>query len=253
MKKFQLIRNTMTYRFFLIMLIGLTTTICLGPKLQAQNTPINVSISVNPPYSADALDYFNSPTQTTLTLINTSQQIQSVFLAGSLRNLSTDQSVTIRNDIIPSVPTLNLNPGVTVLTGVDLQIYLDETALQFTGITQQEALNGNLPEGEYQLCLQAYDFTNLELRSQAEPLGCSNIFTIQFVQPPLLIAPACSTEVESSNPQNIVFSWVPPSVAINPALLNYEFKLIEVPQGLNAIAAINGSGVTVLTLNTTNI
>jgi hypothetical protein len=92
------------------------------------------------------------------------------------------------------------------MTGVDLQIYVDEAALQFAGITQQEALNGNLPEGEYQLCLQAYDYSNLELRSQAEPLGCSNIFTIQFVQPPLLITPTCSTEVSFSNPQNVLYS-----------------------------------------------
>ncbi len=216
----------------------------------AQNTPININISVNPPYSMEALDYFSSPTQTTLTLVNTSQQVQNIFLAGSLRNLSTNQSASIRNDIIPAVPQLALNPGVTVMTGADLQLYIDETALQFSGISQQSALNGNLPEGEYQFCLQAYDYSNLELRSQTEPLGCSNIFTIQFVQPPLLITPTCSTEVVFSNPQNIVFSWVPPSASINPAFLNYEFKLIEVPQGLNALAAMNAVGVPVITLNT---
>ena len=248
--KFQINSSQKMFRIAAFIVFSIALILGKSNKLKAQGQPINISISVNPPYSVDALDYFNSPTQTTLTLVNTSQQAQSVFLAGSLRNLSTDQSVTIRNDIIPAVPALVLNPGVTVMTGVDLQIYVDEAALQFAGITQQEALNGNLPEGEYQLCLQAYDYSNLELRSQTEPLGCSNIFTIQFVQPPLLITPTCSTEVSFSNPQNVVFSWVPPSVAINPAFLNYEFKLIEVPQGMNAIAAMNAVGVPVITLNT---
>ena len=144
--------NTRPKMFRIVAIIFTCVFLIIGSvaKLQAQSQPINISISVNPPFSADALDYFNSPTQTTLTLINTSQQVQNVFLAGSLRNLSTNQSVTIRNDIIPAVPVLSLNPGVTVFTGVDLQIYVDEAALKFTGITQQEAFNGNLPEGEYQ-------------------------------------------------------------------------------------------------------
>ena len=237
--------NLNFYKYFIGILL-----ISLSGFVQAQNTPLNISIVVLPPYSMEAMDYFSSPTQTTLTILNPTNQPLSVYLAGSLRNLSTNQSVTIPNNVTPAVPPLIVEPGVRIMTGADLQQYVDESTVQFSGISQEQVISGNLPEGEYQLCLQAYDYQTHELRSQNEPLGCSNVFTIQFVQPPILISPQCSTEVTSTTPQNIIFSWFPPAVSINPGLLSYEFKLVELPEGMNPLQVMNSTGVPVLTHTT---
>src|SRR5690606_8203109 len=106
------------------------------------------------------------------------------------------------------------------------------------------------PEGDYQICLQAYDYTTLALRSQPEPMGCSNPFTVQFVQPPYLISPQCAQELPYLIVQNIVFTWAPPVTFINPALLSYEFRLVEVPQGMTAIQAMQSTTIPVVSQTT---
>jgi hypothetical protein len=73
---------------------------------------------------------------------------------------------------------------------------------------------------------------------------------VQFVQPPILITPTCSTTVNYSDVLSIVFSWIPPPAMINPALLNYDFRLIEVPQGMNAIQAMQSVSIPVAQENT---
>ncbi len=226
--------------------IAFLSLIFVSNFLSAQNNPLSISIVVSPPYSMEAIDYFSDPNQTSITILNPTNQSFSVYLAGSLKNISTEQSVTIPNNVVPAVPPLIIDPGTKFMTGADLRPFVNEAGFQFNGISQADVINGNLPEGNYQICLQAYDYTTKELRSQGEPLGCSNIFTIQFVQPPILISPQCSTEVTYSTPQNIVFTWIPPQIVMQPGLLNYEFKLVEVPFGMNAIQAMNSTGVPVL-------
>jgi TANFOR domain-containing protein len=212
--------------------------------------PINITINVNPPYSTSLIDYFSSPAQTVVLITNPTFETYTVYLAGSITNLSTQQSAVIPNNEVPGVPPLIITPGLSVLNGGDLKPYVNPASIQYNGIPQEMVLNGNLPEGDYQICLQAYDYNTLQIRSQPEPLGCSNIFTVQFVQPPILISPACSTTVNYNEVLNIVFTWIPPPAMINPALLSYEFKLVEVPQGMNPINAMQATTIPVALENT---
>jgi TANFOR domain-containing protein len=214
------------------------------------DNPINITINVNPPYSTSLIDYFSSPAQTVVLITNPTFETYTVYLAGSITNLSTQQSAVIPNNEVPGVPPLIITPGLSVLNGGDLKPYVNPASIQYNGIPQEMVLNGNLPEGDYQICLQAYDYNTLQIRSQPEPLGCSNIFTVQFVQPPILISPACSTTVNYNEVLNIVFTWVPPPAMINPALLSYEFKLVEVPQGMNPINAMQATTIPVALENT---
>jgi len=230
----------------IMLLTGIKTS-----KAQFIDNPIFIEIAVLPPYSTSAIDYFTSATQTVVTVINPSLEAYDVYIAGSITNISTQQGATIRNDQVPPVPALRIEPGVRILTGNDLAPFVSGSAIEFNGLSDQEIANGNLPEGEYQICLQFYDYQTLQIRSQPEPAGCSNIFTIQFIQPPILIAPTCSSEVAHNPVQNIIFTWIPPPFAVlSNALLSYEFKLVEVPQGMNAINAMQSTTIPVLVENT---
>lgn len=234
----------------IIYLIFLILSLSTDVKSQADN-PLLVEIVVLPPYSTSAIDYFTSPVQTAITIINPTLNSYNVYFAGSITNLTTQQGATIRNDIVPPVPPLVIEPGVRIMTGSDLAPYVSAASLQYNGLSEQDAINGNLPEGEYQICLQLYGYSDLQLRSQPEPAGCSNVFTIQFIQPPFLIAPACSSEVNYLPVQNIVFSWVPPPLAlIQNSLLSYEFRLVEVPQGMTPIHAMQSVTVPIAQTNT---
>jgi|GEM_PF-1739101 len=220
-------------------------------KAQFIDNPIFIEIAVLPPYSTSAIDYFTSATQTVVTVVNPTLQAYDVFIAGGITNISTQQGATIRNDQVPPVPALRIEPGVRILTGNDLAPFISASAIQFNGLSDQQVANGNLPEGEYQICLQFYDYQSLQIRSQPEPAGCSNIFTIQFIQPPILIAPTCSSDVMHNPVQNILFTWIPPPFAVlSNALLSYQFRLIEVPQGMSAIQAMQSTTIPVLQENT---
>lgn len=220
-------------------------------KAQLFDNPIIIEIAVLPPYSTGAVDYFTSSTQTVITVINPSPITFDVYIAGSITNISTQQGARIRPDVIPPVPPLKIEPGLRILTGNDLTPFVSAGSLEYNGLTEQDAINGNLPEGEYQICLQMYDYTTQQIRSQPEPAGCSNIFTIQFIQPPILIAPACSSEVMYLPVQNIVFSWIPPPLALlQNTILSYEFRLVEVPQGMTPIHAMQSVTVPVAQENT---
>lgn len=221
-------------------------------RMQTLAQPLSISVAVNPPYSSDFTQYFSSPTQTLVTIINSGSDPQTVFLAGSISNLTVDKSVRIPADQVPQVPPLVIEPGVRILNGAELQTFVNPASLQFSGLTQQEVLNGNLPEGLYQICLQAIDFNTLEPRSAPEPSGCSNIFQISFLQPPLLIQPVCDTEVPFSNPQNVLFTWVPPAGISPGPNLQYRFRLIEMPPGMNPVQAMQSVTVPILNDITVN-
>jgi TANFOR domain-containing protein len=227
---------------FLLPIVGLISY----THVAAQSNPINISIAVNPPYSTNFSDYISSPTQTVVTILNTSNDIQTVFLAGSVTNLTASKSVRIPSNQVPQVPPLTLQPGVRILTGNELQFLINPNSLEYNGLTQAEVLNGNLPEGLYQICLQAIDFSTLEPRSAAEPSGCSNVFQVSFVQPPLLIGPTCGGEVGFFNPQNIIFTWTPPIGLPQGSVLSYQFKLVELQPGQNAIQAILSTTVPIV-------
>ena len=237
-------------RILFVILLPFFLLISSGAGAQSNN-PITINVTVVPPYSTSITDYFSSATQTIVTVLNPSLETYSVFFAGSLTNLTTQQSVTVPNNVAPVTPPLLVPPGLKILNGNDLTTLINTAGIQYTGISEQHVANGNLPEGEYQLCLQAYDYQTLELRSQPEPLGCSNIFTVQYVQPPMLVGPQCESEVLYSPTSTIVFNWVPPAFAVfNGAILNYEFRLIEVPQGMSPITAMQSVTIPVMLQNT---
>ena len=218
----------------------------------AQANPISISIAVNPPYSTNFSEYFSSPTQTVVTIVNTSNENLTVFLAGSVSNLTVDKSVRIPSNELPQVPPLVLQPGARILSGNELSTLINPNSLDYNGLTQQEVLNGNLPEGLYQICLQAIDYNTLEPRSAQEPSGCSNVFQVSFAQPPLLILPVCGTEVIYTNPQSILFSWVPPTGLPIFSVISYRFKLVELLAGQNPIQAIQSATVPILNISVNN-
>ena len=237
---------------FFLLILSFLLAVSSIQSLMAQANPISISIAVNPPYSTNFSEYFSSPTQTVVTIVNTSNENLTVFLAGSVSNLTVDKSVRIPSNELPQVPPLVLQPGARILSGNELSTLINPNSLDYNGLTQQEVLNGNLPEGLYQICLQAIDYNTLEPRSAQEPSGCSNVFQVSFAQPPLLILPVCGTEVIYTNPQSILFSWVPPTGLPIFSVISYRFKLVELLAGQNPIQAIQSATVPILNISVNN-
>lgn len=208
---------------------------------RAQNEPLTITTFVAPPYSASYADYFTSGSQVTITILNTSAQTQSIYLAGSLATLDQSVMAEVAGGQPWNAPPLEVPPGSHDYTGNDLQPFAGNGGgdVQYTGITQEQIVGGLLPEGEYQLCLRAYDYATNELLSAPEPLGCSNTFTVAWPAPPILIAPACGEMVTPSEPQLLIFMWQMMDGFTLP--LEYRFRLVRLYDENNPQAALESS------------
>lgn len=219
------------YVFFLL-------TVCsVAIRLVAQ--PLTLSIQVNPPYSANYSSYFQGPQQMVLSITNSTANTYSIFLAGSVATL--DGSISVSTSASNPWPgaALVVPPGLHTYTGADLQPFAENTNAVYQGITMQDVQNGLLPEGDYQVCLRAYDYSTLQALSAGEPSGCSNVFTVAYPAPPILTAPACESSISRTMPQNILFSWLPPTGLTASVIPQYRFTLVVLNDGVDALTALS--------------
>lgn len=216
------------------MLIGVLFLLT-GQSL-AQNFPLQIQVSVLPPYSAYLQDYSGAGQQVRIFIINTSQSTYQVRLTGQLTG---DNGVEIRTspNYRPPRP-LTVPPGQTLLTRTDLEGLFDLNQIEVVGLDKNRLAQGlPLPDGAYQLCMRAYN----ENRSTSPgavfgqplsaefPIGCSAPILVRAVEPPILIAPLCDAEVIPTNPQAVVFTWTPP-VGVSPTQVEYTLRIVELPQ-----------------------
>lgn len=208
-----------------------------------------LSTTVNPPYTANYVQYFQNPQQITLFVRNeqVGAQPRDIYLAGSIATLDGHIAVRIEGGQPWNAPPLHIPVGVTTRNGADLQSFVTNSGgqVQYTGISEEDIRLGLLPEGEYQLCLQAFDyFTNEPLSDGAPSDGCSNIFTVSYPPPPELLTPHCAENVPMAMPQNVLFNWVLPSGPPVGAVVQYHFKLVllpEDPTSIDPLSALESS------------
>lgn len=207
--------------------IKLLIVILFGVFVQGLAQAIRVSTQVLPPYSQYISDYQSRPGQILITLINTSRQSYQVQLVGSITG---DNDVSIRTKGgYRSASPIQVPAGATVrVSQADIMVLFNDAALDFTGTSANEILRKNtLPEGMYQICVQALDYASLQPLSAGEPLGCSAPFPLQSLEPPIFIRPANEEVVNApiGSPQNLVFTWSTPASA--PPSTQYRLKIFE--------------------------
>lgn len=216
-----------------------------GLQLIAQPFPLTISTNVNPPYTANYSSYFTSLNQISITVTNNSTSARSIYFAGSIATL--DGEIYVRTNENQAWPGSALTipagspgfPSTTTFTGQNLQPFVQNSNIEYGGITQQDIISGLLPEGDYQVCLRAFDYNTTEPLSPDEPGGCSNVFTISYPQPPQIIQPECGSAFSATIPQNILFNWqlpvgVPPTVPVR-----YRFTLVMLGAGIDAQSALD--------------
>ena len=146
---------------------------CFG-KLEAQ---IDIKINILPPYHSKVTDYASHPQQVLLLVHNADNISFDVQLRGTITG---DNGIVLRVDPQYRSPSpIHLNPGeIKNLNASDISQLFDYDELLYSGIRKNDVIRSNgLPEGNYQVCVQAYDYNTNKLLSSQEPLGCSNIFS----------------------------------------------------------------------------
>ncbi len=195
-------------------------------------TNVNVTTQVMPPYSSDFFNYSNA---TTVMLQSAGSGDVSLFLDFKGDNgvhLQTNQGYLPHNIVLSGTP---LTVG-----SFDLEPYFDFQNLISSGIPLAQLQQNGLPPGQYQICIRVRNEDG-EFVSGEEPLGCSNFFTINAVEPPQLINPICGDSL-TTGVNNIVFSWTTPPGA-SPATVEYTMKIIELLPGQDPNQAFLASTV----------
>ncbi|WP_343531396.1 carboxypeptidase-like regulatory domain-containing protein [Pedobacter sp.] len=193
------------------------------PVLMAQ---VGVSIRILPPYPHRITDYEARPQQVLITLTNQSAGTQQIQLRASVVG---DNGIRLEVGRNYKSPTpITLAPGqVRNLNGADLVTLFDYNQLTYTGMTKDQFIRGNgLPEGTYQVCMQAFDYTTNTPLSADEPIGCSNRFSITSLEPPLIIKPMEGDELKSTVGNIFAINWTTPPGA--PPSVRYKIRIIEV-------------------------
>ena len=220
--------------------------------IQGQPFPVTITIAVSPPYPPKVNEYTSQPNKIMTTIMNTSSTVQNVYILGMF---SGDNGIKVFTDPAYKMPEpLTLQPGIPYqMNRQNIGDVFDANHLVFQNITKNEILYGSgLPEGDYTICLQAFDYQTGQAVSATEPQGCSNTFTVSDIEPPIILQPTCGQELSSSTPQDVNFVWTrPPGSPFN---VQFNFKIIEVlPYDRNINDAINSATHPVFFEKTTDL
>lgn len=220
-------KNIHLYLFFIVF----TTVSALA---QGPNS-VRVNLAVTGPYSTNIMDYAPSVNNRLGKMIVTVQNLtrteQKVYLRGEIRGADADNSdirIFTDSDYVPATG-ITLGPLETrQLFSHEIMDLYDPNHLTYVGTSQAEIKRTrHVPEGQYSICVRAFDHTagrtNVAL-SPERPTGCFTVF-MRSIEPPILIQPVADTEVKAMDIQNVIFSWTIPSGI--PQGSTYRLKIVE--------------------------
>lgn len=189
---------------------------------------IQIMVSVAPPYSTKISDYTSNPGKIMAIITNLSPTggQASIYLSGAITG---ESGIVVKSEdgykpsqalIIPAGGSIQLNIN-------NIGEVFDGGHLVYEGISESDVISANgLPEDYYTICFRAFDFRTDEPLSGEEPSGCSAPFHVADIEPPIITQPICGEDVNSMNPQNVIFSWTHPAGA--PIMTRYRFTMVEV-------------------------
>lgn len=223
-------KKLVMHRILLFLTLFLLGT---SASLDAQSgRPLDIQVNFPPPFPREFTAYFNNPTAYDITVTNFTDQDQEVYFLAEMRGLTNGVLVQTRRDYRAAV-SLMIAAGETVmLTGEDvanLNEGIQLSDLNISGLPGGPSINGILPEGMYQFCINAYDF-NLD---QVLPLsvGCGTLIDITYADQLTILHPA-EDDVLLANPGGTFeMMWDPnESDPMRRMDIEYEVKMIDLTE-----------------------
>lgn len=212
----------------------------------AASAQVNVSLTLRPPYSAAIKDYYHLENKAIIVLTNTSRVPVEVKLGGSISNESRGVYIRTEPAYRPAMP-IRLAGGatVTLTANAEAMNFFDQgnvTTNANDAMVANIIRTGMLPEGNYRICINAYDY-NTGRQLSNNDVGCFN-FDISQAGPPMITFPqpdyVYPAEQVAKN-----FSWTPPMGNIAGTIIEYDQIVVKLQPGQNpndAIAAARDFG-----------
>jgi DNA/RNA non-specific endonuclease len=206
-------------------------------RLHAQfnNFPVSCNPFIVRDLSTDAppwqwSNFYNSSTFLNLNLLlkdNKQGGDIDVFVRIKLERVG----ITISNptDFVASKPIRLSFGSLKSLSGIDISENFLPQNLVLSGLEDSFVRQGGtLPDGLWTIKVTAYEFDGSRGYRQVSNEGIGQLMVF-YGQPPMLLAPANTSEIDNSFSPNVLFNWLPKATATIGGLSNiaYEFELWE--------------------------
>jgi hypothetical protein len=211
----------------------LTFLLLLGALSLSAQQDISIRVQVNRlpdgHYPTKLYQFNSTPGLVTITLTNLSQTTRTVYLTGKLTG---DNGVLVATPKNYHPPTnIELGPLANrTLNAIEASYLFDANNLVYvsgnTSIKSSVFGEQGLPEGTYQLCIRAIDAATNQPLSDEDPIGCSNIFTVSTLEPPMILNPYNEEALFRTAVQTIPIRWTTPPGA--PPSTEYLIRIVEV-------------------------
>jgi len=215
----------------------------LPVSAQIMVMPLKVTVVAKPPVSSVFSEYADLSNKVIITVVNpnTSAVIDRITLHGSLKRTSDEFITTIENYAPSQLLTFNpLETKVFTVDPVQLRFLRKEVVRSsFPELLPLVLKNDLLPEGNWELCVQAMaiDFDGIALPASDESCFPLNIM---YAAPPVIMSPLNGQTVPSLQP-HVIFSWTPPAGNIMGAQVVYDLYAVKVMPGQSPNDAINAA------------
>ncbi len=221
-------RSLKAILFFLLAFVALSAS-----------AQVNISFTLRPPYSAYIKDYYHLENKAVIVLSNTTRTSLDIKLGGSITNESRGVYIRTSPNVQPPMP-ITLGPGATVVltANPDVMRFFDQNSITTNANDAMLAniiKSGMLPEGNYQVCVNAYDY-NTGKQLSGTGIGCFN-FVLTQLDPPVITFPQ-NNHTYPAEQKNLNFSWTPPLGNLSGALIEYDQIIVKVQPGQNPNDAI---------------
>ncbi len=219
--------------------ICLITVFLIMGKLTAQD--IQLTVIATPPHPSLLSEFQESTDNYRVNIINTNQaQDHNIIFKGSL---TSDNGILAElSDDFNDYQILNIPAGSN-------QTFLfEELGNLFGDLTIDDVIysggpdvayliqSQRLPDGVYNICLEARDFDSRELLSLPLEANCSNPIIIQSINPPTILSPADDEVIDQVQPTFFNINWTP--VVAPSAAIVYDLRIAEYNEVVNAYDAI---------------
>lgn len=229
----QYLTHTINKTSFSKLILSLSFVVSFASNLFAQVYPVQVITEITPPYSVYLSDY-TTPGTSKLAVNILLTDVSRFNYPVKLRLVIEGESGSITTTPSYMPEQIILDGGSPVrLTGDELASYFNPQYLDFKGYSKERFMQtGALPEGIYRIGFQVLDYN----KSIAVSTTGSATAWLVMNDPPIFNTPEKNVKLNATEPQNILFQWMPRHLGSPNSAFNaeYTFQLYEIwPDGRN--------------------
>mgnify|MGYP003513155536 FL=1 len=206
-----------------------------------QSLSIVKNVILKPPYSSNYSTFENLSNHAIITLLGSTQPMN-IVLHGSLTNIQRDFRIVTKEAYLGGVFSLGSNQTKVMISDFASMLFLGRNNVEHLGIPDEEWVQilktGQLPDGSYEFCVNAFWVDPSGLLVPAGD-ACFR-FSISLAQAPVISSPYNGQELNTQMPTTI-FTWTPPIGNIIGASIVYDLYIVKVPHGQNPNDVMNAA------------